>query len=50
MGSNKRSSKIHGWIMFEKIIQQLLLMLYISKIKKNALLIFQKLIKIVKNK
>ena len=50
MGSNKRSSKIHGWKMFEKIIQQLLLMLYISKIKKNALLIFQKLIKIVKNK
>ena len=34
----------------KKIIRQLLLMIYILKAKKYVLLIFQKLIQIVKNK
>ena len=43
-------SKINNWKRLRKIIQQLLLILYILKEKEYVHLIFQKLIGIVKNK
>ena len=43
-------SKIDDWETLRKIIQQLLLIFCIPKKKKYVLLIFQKLIRIVKNK
>ena len=46
----KYPSKIDNWKMFEKIMQQLVLMFYTLKKWKLVLLIFKKLTLIMKNK
>ena len=43
-------SKIDYWKTFGRMIQQLLLIFYIVKKKKHVQIIFQKLIRLVKNK